>query len=223
MNKRILKIASLTMTLIIVMMSVVYPALAATLRKGDRNADVKKVQQRLKDWGYYKGAVDGIFGSQTRTAVRNFQKKNKLKVDGIVGSATAKALGITLNNSTGGTDSKTSADVLLLAQCISGEARGEPYLGQVAVGAVILNRVRNSEFPNSISGVIYQKGAFDAVADGQINMSPTDSALRAAKDAMNGNDPTQGCIFYYNPVTATNKWIRSRPIMLTIGQHVFCK
>ena len=178
---------------------------------------IKTVQQKLKNWGYYTGSVDGIYGSKTTAAVKYFQKTNGLTVDGIVGPNTAKALGMSLSSST----TQTSSDKYLLAKAIYAEARGEPYSGQVAVGAVILNRVKNSNFPNTIAGVIYQKGAFTAVDDGQINLSPNDTALRAAQDAMNGWDPTYGCIYYFNPATATSSWIWSRKQVVTIGKHIF--
>jgi N-acetylmuramoyl-L-alanine amidase len=200
-------------------------AFAASIYYGSDSASVKQVQQKLKNWGYYDGAVDGIFGIKTEKAVRLFQSKNGLTVDGKCGKETLTAMGladlITKSTSSGGTN--YSDDVYLLARCIYGEGRGEPYTGQVAIAAVILNRVEDSGFPNSISGVIYQKGAFDAVSDGQINLTPNQSALNAAKDAINGWDPSGGAIYYYNPETATNKWIRSRPIIVTIGKHVFCK
>ncbi|MBR0081674.1 MAG: spore cortex-lytic enzyme [Clostridia bacterium] len=200
------------------------PAVAdAVLKKGATGEDVKLVQKKLKQWGYYSGAVDGIFGSQTEAAVKYFQRKNGLVADGIVGKKTAAALGISLSGGSSTATANTDSEVYLLAQCIHGEARGEPYKGQVAVGAVILNRVRSSQFPNTIAGVIYQKGAFSVVADGQINMDPGESALKAAKDALNGWDPTGGCLYYYNPKKTSNAWILSRPIVLRIGEHVFCK
>ena len=118
-----------------------------------------------------------------------------------------------------------TSDIQLMARAINGEARGEPYEGQVAVGAVILNRVKDSRFPNTISGVIYQAGAFTAVADGQINapIAEDSTVYKAAQDAINGWDPTSGCVYYFNPITATNKWIWSRPLVKTIGKHRFCK
>ena len=182
-------------------------------------AENRTIQTKLKRWGYYNGAVDGIYGSQTRAAVRYFQQKNGLAVDGIVGPKTAAALGMTLSSST---FSQSSSDLYLLAKCVYAEARGEPYTGQVAVAAVILNRVKNPSFPNTISGVIYQKGAFTAVTDGQINLTPNSTAYKAAQDALNGWDPTYGCIYYYNPATATSSWIWSRQTVVTIGNHVFC-
>ncbi len=194
-------------------------ASAASVSYGSRGDDVKKIQQALKKWGYYKGSVDGVFGSGTLSAVKAFQRKNGLVADGIVGPKTAAALGISLG---GNTPNTATGDVYLLARIIYGEARGEPYKGQVAVGAVVLNRVRSASFPNTIAGVIYQRGAFDAVADGQINLAPDASAVRAARDALNGWDPTNGCLFYYNPKTATSRWMLSRPVLLRIGNHAFC-
>ena len=195
----------------------------AALRRGSRGDDVSAVQKRLKQWGYYSGAGDGIFGYATERAVKWFQEKNGLTADGVVGEKTAAALGLRLNSTVSSATKPASGDVYLLAQCIYSESRGEPYKGQVAVGAVVLNRVKSSAFPNSISGVIYQKGAFSAVDDGQINLTPNDSALKAAKDAMNGWDPTGGCLYYYNPAKTSNRWIRSRPVVVRIGNHVFCK
>lgn len=207
---------------------------AAVLKQGARGGEVKEVQRRLKNWGYYDGSVDGIYGPATVSAVKYFQKKNGLTADGICGKATYAALGMNdsvrvLENgstdsgssSSGGNSDYTSSDLYLLAKCIYGEARGESYTGQVAVGAVVLNRVKSSQFPNTISGVIYQKGAFTAVSDGQINLTPNQTAINAAQDAMNGWDPTYGCLYYYNPATATSSWIFSRQTVTTIGRHVF--
>ena len=194
----------------------------ALSKYGSRGEEVRQIQTKLKRWGYYNGNVDGIYGSQTLEAVKYFQRKNGLKVDGIAGPATLKAMGI-FNSSNSSSSSSNSSDVNLLARIIYGEARGEPYAGQVAVGAVVLNRVKSSSFPNTISGVIYQSGAFDAVRDGQINLSPDSTAKKAAQDALNGWDPSYGAIYYFNPSTATNKWIWSRPMTVTIGKHRFCK
>lgn len=194
----------------------------ALSKYGSRGTEVRTIQEKLKRWGYYSGSVDGIYGSQTVSAVKKFQKKNGLTVDGIAGTQTLKAMGIT-SSSSSSSSSNNSSNVNLLARVVYGEARGEPYTGQVAVAAVVLNRVKSSKFPNSISGVVYQNGAFDAVADGQINMTPDATAKKAAQDALNGWDPSYGAIYYFNPNTATNKWIWSRPMTVTIGKHRFCK
>ncbi|MCI5605234.1 MAG: spore cortex-lytic enzyme [Clostridia bacterium] len=188
---------------------------------GSRGQEVTNIQSRLKSWGYYSGSVDGVYGSKTETAVKSFQRKNGLTPDGVAGPATLAKIGLPAGQSSSSVTS--SNDVTLLAMAINGEARGESYEGQVAVGAVILNRVRHSSFPNTIAGVIYQKGAFTAVDDGQINKPIQQSCFNAAKDALNGWDPSGGAIYYYNPATATNSWIRSRPIIKRIGKHVFCK
>ena len=195
----------------------------ALSKYGSRGDEVKQIQTKLKRWGYYNGNVDGIFGSQTQEAVRYFQRKNGLTVDGIAGPATLKAMGIYNSSNSSSSSSSNSSNVNLLARLIYGEARGEPYTGQVAVGAVVMNRVKSSSFPNTISGVIYQSGAFDAVRDGQINLTPDSTAKKAAQDAINGWDPSYGAIYYFNPSTATNKWIWSRPMTVTIGRHRFCK
>ena len=202
----------------------------AVLKSGSKGNEVKEVQRRLKLWGYYKGSVDGVFGAGTRSAVIAFQKKNGLTADGVVGKATYKALG--MNSSyqalvsqsgaqNGGVNGYTSSDVYLLARTIYAEGRGEPYVGQVAIGAVVLNRVRNAAFPNTVSGVVYQKHAFTAVTDGQINLTPNDTAMKAAKDAINGWDPTGGALYYYNPAVATSAWIFDRQTVTVIGKHVF--
>lgn len=195
---------------------------AATLKQGSRGDLVKNVQQKLIRWGYLKGTADGIFGAKTKAAVFAFQKKNGLTADGVIGTRTAQALGISLSSSTSTSSTTSSTDLNLLARVVYGEARGEPYTGQVAVAAVVLNRVRSSSFPNSVAGVVYQSGAFDCVSDGQINLTPNQSAYKAAKDALNGWDPTYGCLFYYNPRTATSKWMLSRTVKLSIGNHAFC-
>lgn len=196
-------------------------AYAAVYKQGSTGATVKTIQQKLKNWGYYTGAVDGIFGAQTKAAVQYFQRKNGLTADGIVGAKTLAALGI--SSSSGATSSYSDSDVNLLARLIYGEARGESYVGQVAVGAVVMNRIKSSSFPNTMAGVIYQSYAFTAVADGQINLTPDATAKKAAQDAMNGWDPTYGAIYYYNPKTATSSWIFSRQTTITIGNHVFAK
>lgn len=192
------------------------------LRYGSRGESVRQVQSRLNKLGYWCGTADGIFGVNTRSAVRRFQSAKGLSVDGIVGPKTYSALGIS-SSSSSSSGGYSSSDLYLLARCVYGESRGEPYVGQVAVAAVVLNRVKSAAFPNSISGVIYQPYAFTCVSDGQLYLEPDQSAYNAARDAMNGWDPTNGCLYYYNPATATSAWIWSRPIMLQIGRHNFCK
>ena len=195
---------------------------AAVIRQGNTGTQVRTIQKKLKNWGYYKGAIDGIFGSQTKEAVKYFQRKNGLTVDGVVGPKTLTALGMSeSSSSSNATGSYSDADVQLLARLIYGEARGESYVGQVAVGAVVMNRIKSSSFPNTMSGVIYQRYAFTAVDDGQINLTPNATAKKAAQDAMNGWDPTYGALYYYNPATATSSWIFSRKTTVTIGNHVF--
>ena len=226
-NKKKIIILSITILLIGIIAFIVLfenNEVEALSKYGSRGDEVRQIQTKLKRWGYYNGNIDGIFGSQTLEAVKYFQRKNGLTVDGIAGSATLKAMGIyNSSNSSSSSSSSNSSNVNLLARLIYGEARGEPYTGQVAVGAVVMNRVKSSSFPNTISGVIYQSGAFDAVRDGQINLSPNSTAIKAAQDAINGWDPSYGAVYYFNPSTATNKWIWSRPMTVTIGRHRFCK
>lgn len=223
-NKKI-QISILVFIVIFILLFILFSNLDtvfALSKYGSRGEEVKQIQTKLKRWGYYNGSIDGIYGTKTLNAVKSFQRKNGLTVDGIAGNNTLNAMGI---NNTGNSTKSTSnsSNVNLLAHLIYGEARGESYVGQVAVGAVIMNRVKSSLFPNTISGVIYQRGAFDAVSDGQINMTPNSTAIKAAQDAINGWDPSYGAIYYFNPNTATNKWIWSRPVTVTIGKHRFCK
>ena len=201
----------------------------AVLRQGSKGDEVKEMQRRLKQWGYYNGSVDGVFGVATRTAVISFQKKNGLTADGVVGKETYKALGMNdaynaLQNSVpsqSGVNGFSESDVYLLARTIYAEGRGEPYVGQVAIGAVIMNRIRSPQFPNTVSGVVYQKHAFTAVSDGQINLTPNDTAMKAARDAIKGWDPSGGALYYYNPAVATSAWIFDRQTITVIGRHVF--
>ena len=190
---------------------------AASYRQGSSGSVVTQIQKKLASEGYYKASIDGIYGSRTAAAVRSYQRDRGLKVDGICGPETLGALGISVKAA-----DSTENNVNLLARLISAEARGEPYVGQVAVGAVVLNRVEHPSFPNTISGVIYQSGAFTCVTDGQFQQPVAESAYRAARDALNGWDPSGGVIYYFNPSTATSKWIWSRPLILTIGKHRFC-
>ncbi len=215
--KKSLRVIALSLLLVSLL---ALSASASVVAWGSRGSQVSLVQQKLKQYGYYDGAVDGVFGKETYNAVVWFQEKNGLKADGAVGPSTAAALGITLTGTVSASTYQES-EVRILARLVSGEARGEPYVGQVAVAAVVLNRVKSPAFPNTISGVIFQTGAFDAVWDGQFDMEPTENSVRAARDALNGWDPTGGCLYYYNPSTATNSWIWTRQVQLTIGKHAF--
>ena len=220
----ILLVISLITTGIIIYKNKQQNATVETLSKyGSRGSEVTQIQTKLKRWGYYSGNVDGIYGTQTVNAVKYFQRKNGLTADGIAGPATLKAMGIMTSSSSSSSSSSYNSNLNLLSRVIYGEARGEPYTGQVAVGAVVMNRIKSSSFPNTLSGVVYQSGAFDAVKDGQVNLTPDSTARKAAQDAMNGWDPSYGAIYYFNPSTATNKWIWSRPMTVTIGKHRFCK
>ena len=203
------------------------PAVEAASYKGSNGTVVTQIQTKLKSWGYYTGSVDGVYGSGTERAVRAFQQKNSLTVDGKAGDQTLAAMGLSAvsggnSGNSGGSGGASSAQVDLLARLISAEARGEPYSGQVAVGAVVLNRIKHPSFPNTLSGVIYQSGAFTCISDGQFNQPVAESAYRAARDALNGVDPSGGAIYYFNPSTATSSWIWSRPLITVIGKHRFC-
>ena len=203
----------------IALISLAQTAEAASYKRGSTGSVVRQIQQKLLNWGYYSGEVDGIYGSKTEAAVSYFQRKNGLAVDGKAGPQTLAAMGI---QTLGAVESSTSGDVALLARLISAEARGESYEGQVAVGAVVMNRIAHPSFPNTLSGVIYQRGAFSCLSDGQFDQPVAQSAYQAARDAMNGYDPTGGAIYYFNPATATSAWIWSRPLLVTIGRHRFC-
>ncbi len=222
-----MKIKHLCIILILLMILIIaFPVCNYALSKyGSRGEEVKKIQEKLKAWGYYSGSVDGIYGSQTFEAVKKFQRKNNLSVDGIAGQKTLAALGITSGGNSSNKNQTTSnnTDLNLLSKLVHAEARGEPYKGMVAVAATVLNRVANSKFPNTIAGVIYQSGAYTCVSDGQINLAANEQSRKAAQDAINGWDPTSGCIYYFNPNTATSGWIWSRPQVMTIGSHIFCK
>ena len=213
---------SIFLIILIFFISNLFQASIALSKFGSSGDEVRQIQQKLKNWGYYNGAVDGVYGSKTVAAVKKFQQKNGLTADGIAGTKTLQALGINTTSSSGNKTSNNS-DLNLLSHLVYGEARGEIYKGQVAVAATVLNRVSDSRFPNTIAGVIYQSGAYTAVSDGQINLSPDSSAKKAAQDAINGWDPSLGSIYYFNPNTATSKWIWSRPQVITIGKHIFCK
>lgn len=186
---------------------------------GSRGEEVRQIQTKLRNLGYFSGQIDGIYGTITRDAVKKFQEAKGLSVDGIAGPQTLSALGI---SSSGGSGQYSSSDVYLLAKVIAAEARGEPYVGQVAVGAVILNRIQHASFPDSMAGVVYQPGAFSCVYDSNWSTEPNASSKKAAQDAINGWDPCGGAIYYYNPAKTSNKWMRTRPVITTIGAHVFC-
>lgn len=209
--------------ILILLIGLYLPVSYALSKYGSRGEEVKQIQTKLKQWGYYSGNIDGIYGTGTFNAVKSFQKKNGLDVDGIAGEKTLKALGITSGSNNSNSATSNNTDLNLLSRVVYGEARGEPYKGMVAVAASVLNRVADSRFPNTIAGVVYQAGAYTCVSDGQINLEPDETARKAAQDAINGWDPTSGCIYYFNPDTATSSWIWSRPQVLTIGKHIFCK
>ena len=217
-KKKLILALALLFALNILVICLAQAAQAATYQRGSTGSTVKQIQTKLKNWGYYGGGVDGVYGSATESAVKAFQRKNGLTVDGKAGPQTLAAMGI----SAGTAASSGGGDVALLARLISAEARGEPYTGQVAVGAVVLNRMKHPSFPNTMSGVIYQPGAFSCLSDGQFNRPVADSCYQAARDALNGWDPSGGAIYYFNPATATSKWIWSRPLLVVIGKHRFC-
>lgn len=222
-SKRLCLALAVLLSVSMVLVALVPAVEAASYKKGSSGAVVTQIQTKLKSWGYYTGTVDGIYGSGTERAVRAFQQKNGLTVDGKAGDQTLAAMGLSAGASnSGGSGGASSSQVDLLARLISAEARGEPYSGQVAVGAVVLNRIKHPSFPSTLSGVIYQSGAFTCITDGQFNQPVAESAYRAARDALNGVDPSGGAIYYFNPSTATSSWIWSRPLITVIGKHRFC-
>ena len=217
-RKKLILALAVFFTVNIVLISLIQTAAAVSYKRGSSGSVVSQIQTKLQNWGYYRYDIDGIYGSRTEAAVKAFQTRNGLTADGIAGPATLSALGIRSNEASG----STSGDVELLARLISAEARGEPYNGQVAVGAVVLNRMKHPSFPSTLSGVIYQSGAFSCISDGQFNQPVASSAYRAARDALAGADPSGGAIYYFNPATATSRWIWSRPLIVVIGKHRFC-
>ena len=225
-SKRLCLALAVLLSVSMVLVALVPAVEAASYKKGSGGAVVTQIQTKLKSWGYYTGTVDGIYGSGTERAVRAFQQKNGLTVDGKAGDQTLAAMGLSAgggnSSNSGGSGGASSSQVDLLARLISAEARGEPYSGQVAVGAVVLNRIKHPSFPNTLPGVIYQSGAFTCISDGQFNQPVAESAYRAARDALNGVDPSGGAIYYFNPSTATSSWIWSRPLITVIGKHRFC-
>ena len=236
--RRLKKVWEVTMILllnILIIVAAVAPSYSVTREEknesvqvlsklGSRGNEVRQVQTKLKSLGYYTGKVDGIYGTGTQSAVKKFQKNCGITVDGIAGPKTLLYLGITnTGGSSGSTGKYSQSDINLLARMISAEARGESYTGQVAVGAVILNRVQHASFTDTIAGVIYQPGAFSALNDSNWSKPIVDSARKAAQDCINGWDPSGGAIYYYNPKKTTNKWMLSRPVTKIIGNHRFCK
>ena len=226
-SKRLCLALAVLLSVSMVLVALAPAVEAASYKKGSSGAVVTQIQTKLKSWGYYTGSVDGVYGSGTERAVRAFQQKNGLMVDGKAGTQTLAAMGLSAGSggntgNSGGSGGASSSQVDLLARLISAEARGEPYSGQVAVGAVVLNRIKHPSFPNTLSGVIYQSGAFTCISDGQFNQPVAESAYRAARDALNGVDPSGGAIYYFNPSTATSSWIWSRPLITVIGKHRFC-
>ena len=225
-SKRLCLALAVLLSVSMVLVALVPAVEAASYKKGSSGAVVTQIQTKLKSWGYYTGTVDGTYGSGTERAVRAFQQKNGLTVDGKAGDQTLAAMGLSAgggnSSNSGGSGGASSSQVDLLARLISAEARGEPYSGQVAVGAVVLNRIKHPSFPNTLPGVIYQSGAFTCITDGQFNQPVAESAYRAARDALNGVDPSGGAIYYFNPSTATSSWIWSRPLITVIGKHRFC-
>ena len=225
-SKRLCLALAVLLSVSMVLVALVPAVEAASYKKGSSGAVVTQIQTKLKSWGYYTGTVDGIYGSGTERAVRALQQKNGLTVDGKAGDQTLAAMGLSAgggnSSNSGGSGGASSSQVDLLARLISAEARGEPYSGQVAVGAVVLNRIKHPSFPNTLPGVIYQSGAFTCITDGQFNQPVAESAYRAARDALNGVDPSGGAIYYFNPSTATSSWIWSRPLITVIGKHRFC-
>ena len=225
-SKRLCLALAVLLSVSMVLVALVPAVEAASYKKGSSGAVVTQIQTKLKCWGYYTGSVDGVYGSGTERAVRAFQQKNGLTVDGKAGDQTLAAMGLSAgggnSSNSDGSGGASSSQVDLLARLISAEARGEPYSGQVAVGAVVLNRIKHPSFPNTLPGVIYQSGAFTCITDGQFNQPVAESAYRAARDALNGVDPSGGAIYYFNPSTATSSWIWSRPLITVIGKHRFC-
>ena len=212
-SKRLCLALAVLLSVSMVLVALAPAVEAASYKKGSNGAVVTQIQTKLKSWGYYTGSVDGVYGSGTERAVRAFQQKNGLTVDGKAGDQTLAAMGLSAvsggnSGNSGGSGGASSSQVDLLARLISAEARGEPYSGQVAVGAVVLNRIKHPSFPNTLSGVIYQSGAFTCISDGQFNQPVAESAYRAARDALNGVDPSGGAIYYFNPSTATSSsWV----------------
>lgn len=211
----------------ITLSGIAYAALGdRLLGKGSKGPEVVELQKKLAQLGYAVGTVEGTFGSKTETAIRRFQKDHGLRVDGLAGTQTIKELKRLTGQSTnasGKAVGNKNIDTNLLARCVNAEARGEPYVGQVAVAAVILNRIGDPAFPKTVADIVYQPKAFSSVDDGQINLPPSASAMRAAREAVSGSDPSRGAVFFFNPAKTKNKYIWSRPQITRIGNHIFTK
>ena len=226
-SRKALLLGVIFLAVLLVVSSLSYAALGdRLLARGSRGPEVTELQKRLQMLGYVVGPIDGIFGRQTEAGVRLFQKEHGLAVDGLVGKNTVRELK-RLTGQTVTTGGKAvgykNSDVNLLARLVSAEAKGEPYRGQVAVAAVVLNRVKSPQFPNSIPDVIYQPGAFSPVANGQIWKEPVSSAIKAANEALAGTDPSYGALFFFNPAKTTSMYIWSRPQIIQIGNHIFAR
>ncbi|MVP01966.1 MULTISPECIES: cell wall hydrolase [Paenibacillus] len=186
---------------------------AMSLSTGTQSEHVLDLQERLDALGYFNAGVTGYYGAVTKDSVAKFQRAYGLPADGQADSRTIAKLKQTAAPQTDALEQ--------MARIIYAEARGESYQGQVAIGAVVINRVQSNSFPDSIPGVIHQRGQFSAVRDGQYAMKPNASAYQAARAALNGSDPTSGALFYYNPDIATSAWSKARPAKTVIGNHVF--
>ena len=198
-----------------------YGSVETLSKLGSRGDEVRRIQKKLKELGFYNGSVDGIYGSATKKAVIAFQKNCGITADGIAGAKTLRFLGLE-GSSSSSSGKYSKSDIELLAKLIAAEARGESYVGQVAVGAVVLNRVAHASFPDSVAGVIYQKGAFSCINDSNWNIAATETSRKAAQDCINGWDPSGGAVFYFNPKKTSDSFMHSRPVITVIGNHTFC-
>lgn len=230
-NKNILKISFSLILIFTLIFSSLYlyhryeiqneDSVFALSKLGSRGEEVRKIQKKLKELGFYNGSVDGIYGNATKQAIIAFQKSCGITTDGIAGKKTLLYLGLGDSSSTS-SGKYSESDIELLAKLISAEARGESYIGQVAVGAVVLNRVAHASFPDTIAGVIYQKGAFSCVNDSNWAVSANETSRKAARDCINGWDPSGGAVYYFNPRKTNDAFMHSRPVITVIGNHNFC-
>lgn len=230
-NKNIFKISISLMLIFTLIFSALYiyqhaesknEVSVLTLSKlGSRGEEVRKIQKKLRELGFYSGSVDGIYGNATKQAIIAFQKSCGITADGIAGKKTLLYLGLS-DSSSSSSGKYSESDVELLAKLIAAEARGESYIGQVAVGAVVLNRVAHASFPDTIAGVIYQKGAFSCVNDSNWSVAANETSRKAARDCINGWDPSGGAVYYFNPRKTNDAFMHSRPVITVIGNHNFC-